>query len=304
MELTDFPPEIIEKICSNLSIKDAIEMYNTHNKRIQYSIKYTFMDIIKNEEYLDKTTGNPNYDEPGLKQCIRDQFYGHCKKEDLDNYYDNESYISPDFNTILWNKFKRIAKYFSNHSKEWRDEQNDFIIENYYLDINPYLDYLDYPEFCILYELHPYIFIQISKRDDAFLLNNKTSRKDAIKIWIDKLKPFSLKEIKCITKFDFVIGGFSIDTYNYFYQIKQKIPEADFLKFLKYSSYHFRDHGETSIDMLFLIKLIIECDMKVDDVIKEYEKLPEVFEGRKFKYVDYTEPKEEMQCLIDSYKKN
>jgi len=129
MELTDFPPEIIEKICSNLSIKDAIEMYNTHNKRIQYSIKYTFMDIIKNEEYLDKTTGKPEYDEPGLKQCIRDQFYGCCKNEDLDKYYNN-SYVSPDIKTILWNKFKRIAKYFLNYSKEWRDEQNDFIIDN------------------------------------------------------------------------------------------------------------------------------------------------------------------------------
>ena len=299
MELTDFPPEIIEKICSNLSIKDAIEMYNTHNKCIQYSIKYTFMNIIKNEEYLDKTTGNPNYDEPGLKQCIRDQFYGRCKKEDLDNYYDNESYISPDFNTILWNKFKRIAKYFSNNSKEWRDEQNDFLIENDW-----YTYYLDYAEFCILYELHPDIFIQINKQGDEYFLRRNSIDKKTIKIWIDKLKPFSLKEIKCITKFHFVVGGISLDTYDYFYQIKQKIPEADFLKFLKYSSYNFREHCFTSIDMLFLIKLIIECDMKVNNVIKIFKKLPEVFEGNKFKYGnDKTRPTEEMQRLIDSYKK-
>ena len=297
MELTDFPPEIIEKICSNLSIKDAIEMYNTHNKRIQYSIKYTFMDIIKNEEYLDKTTGNPKYDEPGLKECIQDQFYGRCKEEDLDDY-DNESYISPDIKTILWNKFKRIAKYFSNHSKEWRNELNDFIIKN-----NWYI-YLDYTEFCILYELHPDIFIQINKQGDTFRLKYNFIDKETIKIWIDKLKPFSLKEIKCITIFDFVLGEFSIDTYDYFYQIKQKIPEADFLKFLKYSSYHFRAHGDTSIDMLFLIKLIIECDMKVNNVIKIFKKLPVVFYGNKFKYGDdMTEPTEEMQCLIDSYKK-
>lgn len=295
MAFTYLPNKIIEKICCNLSIKDAIEMYNTYNIYIQNAIKYTFMDIIKNEKYLDKINGEPKYDEPGLKDCIRQQFYGKYKDEDLDYY----SYIYPDSNTtILWNKFKTIAMYFSNHSKEWRDKQNNYIIKN------GWNNYLSYAKLCILYRLPSEYFNQINKHGSTFMLKHNCIDNKSVKIWINKLSLFSLKEIKYITQFEFILGEFSIDTYDYFYQIKQKIPEADFLKFLKYSSQKFEDHGFTSIDMLFIIKLIIECNIKVNNAINIFKKLPEVFEGRKFKYDDnMDEPTEEMQRLINYYKK-
>ena len=291
MELTDFPPEIIEKICSNLSIKDAIEMYNTHNKRIQHSIKISFIDIIKNEEYLDKTTENPKYNELGLKQCIRDQFYGHCKEEDLDKYNDN-SYISPDIKTILWNKFKRIAKYFLSHSNEWCDKKN-YYMSNYY-----------YAESCILEEMPPEIYYIFYTESERSILKNCLNRYN-VKILNEKLKPFSLKEIKYIARFHFVLLNPYIhtNTFDYFKQIKQKIPEDEFLKFLKYTSIQCQNHCSNIMDIMFLIKLIIECDMKVYDVIKEYEKLPVVFRGQKFSCGDKKTTIEEIELAVNRYKK-
>jgi hypothetical protein len=299
MELTNLPTEIIEEICRYLSIKDAIEMYNTKNTLIQALIQYTFIDIIKNEKYLDKTTKKPEYDEFGLKEFIREQFYGDYIDEHLMDFgYD--WYIN-HVKTSLWNDFKKIAKYFSSHSKEWHDKQN-FIV-----NINDNKDnyfYIGYTECCILNDLSPEIFNIINKecfKDPFMNWNNYTYY---IEIWIEKLKPFSLKEIKYISRFLFVPYGCSIETYDHFNQIKKKLSKADFLKFLKYSSLNFSGHGIYCIDLLFLIKLIIECDMGINNVIEEYEKLPVVFYGNKFKYGDdNTEPTEEMQRLIDSYKK-